>query len=160
MIEFIENIINQYQANNQCGFCWKFYAPLTEKRLNIVRNDGECCVNVFLLRDTGRDFYTNVQYINGFVTTSEEFESYDLYFLMPSIEGLNNYNELPGHLISESRHETIFKPLRDCITSKFITDICNHYKVNSWSGRYIYDFNDEKYYGFKISITQSIQQFD
>lgn len=159
MIKFIKGIIEKYNNDNQCGFCWRFYAPLTEKRLNIVRNDN-CCVNVFLTRDSGRDFYTNVKYVNGYATTFDEFESYDLYFLIASRDGLNNYNELEDNAINESRNETIFEPLRKCITSRFIVDICNHYQLVNWSGKYIYDFEDENYYGLKISITQTIQRFD
>lgn len=155
VLENIKQIIETYSDNERCGFCWNFFAPLTEQRQNIVRLSEPCCINVFLLRNKGQDFGTNITYLNGYINSERLTESYDLLFLIQSMEGLNNYNELPGHSIEESRHETIFKPLRDCIGSNLITDICNHYEVTQWSGRYIYDYQDEQYYGLRISITQS-----
>lgn len=158
VLENIKSIIERFKTDEQCGFCWNFYAPLTEQRQNIVRLSQPCCVNVFLLRNKGQDFSTNLTYQNGYIRTAKNSENYDLLFLMQSREGLNNYNELEGHPIEESRYETILKPLRDCVTDKLITDICEHYQVDQWMGRYIYDYQDEQYYGLRISITQSETQ--
>lgn len=150
-----KGLTEQLNEEEVCDFCWEFYAPLTEVKLNIIRNKGNCCVHVFLIRNKPNDFGSNLTYgTGGYLNTQIHTDSYDVLFLVSSIEGLNNYNELDNHPIEESRYETIFKPIRDCIKSKLITDICEHAQVSSWSGRFVYDYQDENYYGYRISINQ------
>ena len=60
IVELWKSIIEKYQEDGQCDFCWKFYAPLTELKLNLVRDvlvepgsddvNQACCVHVFLLK--------------------------------------------------------------------------------------------------------------
>lgn len=149
--DFLQNTISNFNAEEKCGFCWEFYAPLTEIDLNIAKTG--CCVNVFLVREKGVDFDTQIQNFNGASARQSEREHFDLYFLIKSKEGINNYNEIPGHPISESREKEIFEPLRNCITYSIFDEICKEFFIFSWSGKYIYDFQDEQYYGLRISIT-------
>ena len=160
VLELWRNLTEKLNTEESCGFCWKFYAPMTETRQNIIRKSNDCCVNVFLLRNKSQDFGSNLAYgPSGYLNAQQHTESYDILFLIPSKEGLNNYNELLGHSIDDSRYATIFKPLRDCIKSTMITSICEHASVTSWSGRYVYDYQDEQYYGLRISITQQHEEF-
>lgn len=155
IVDLWESIVDKLNLTQACGKCWKFYAPLTEFRLNVVKQDNDdCCVNVFLIRDRGTAFGSTVRYDNGFMTGRTDSETYRIMFLIKSKEGLNNYNELPNNDVLESRYETIFRPLKQCIESTLITDICNHNKLVSWNGEYIYDYQDEMYYGFALNIKQ------
>ena|SRR5690554_2621745 len=151
--DFWQNTIDNFNDENQCGFCWNFFAPLTEVQLNLIRNQDECCVNVFLVRNKGVDFDTQFSTATGVSALELEREIYDVYFLIKSKEGINNYNEMADHPISESREKTIFEPLRKCITHKLINEICKTFLVTQWQGNYIYDYQDEQYYGIKLSIT-------
>lgn len=171
IVELWRDIIEAYNIDVKCGFCWKFYAPLTEQKLNLVRDvlvepgSGEsedaCCVHVFLLRNQPDDFSSTPNY-SQFSTISDivSTENYVVYFLIKSKEGLNNYNELPGYSIDESRHETIFKPLRECIDISILTDLCLLGQVTSYRGSYVYDYQDEQYYGLKVNFSQRITNYD
>ena len=161
VLEFWKDMIETYNEDSKCDFCWNFFAPMTEKRLNIIRDitqEDDCCVNVFLLRNKSQDFGSRLTYNHNYLTRTYKTETYEVLFLIPSKEGLNNYNELSGHSLEESRYETIFKPLRDCISNHIITDICNHAPVTSWNGRYVYDYQDENFYGIRINITQEYEE--
>lgn len=158
ILELWKGITEQMNAENKCGFCWEFYAPLTDKKLNIVRGNGECCVKVFLLRNMAQDFGSRITYTNGFQTNTNNFDNYKVLFLIPSKEGVNNYNELEGWSVDESRHMKIFKPLRNCITSDILTQICSNFEITNWTGKYIYDYQDENYYGIEITINQNYNE--
>lgn len=171
IVELWRSIMQTYQEEFKCDFCWKFYAPLTELKLNTIRDilvelgSGEsedaCCVHVFLLRNQPDDFSSTPNY-SRFTTIADivSTENYVVYFLIKSKEGLNNYNELPGYSIDESRHATIFKPLRECIDISILTDLCLLGQVTSYRGSYIYDYQDEQYYGLKVNFSQRITNYD
>lgn len=164
IIKTWSEIIDRFKSDNQCGFCWNFFAPLTEVDLNLVKEDSEnecCCVNVFIVRNKGLDFSTSISYnVLQTITESIDNEFYDVYFLIKSSTGINNYNEMPNHPISESRHKTIFKPLRECITADILTNICEIGRVSQWNGTYVYDYQDEMYFGIKLSVTQQINNYE
>ena len=171
IVELWRQIIANYAETAECDFCWKFYAPLTEQKLNLVKDvlvepgsdevNQACCVHVFLLRNQPDDFSTTPNYSTyGNLNTVSHNENYVVYFLIKSKEGLNNYNEIPDHPILESRYETIFKPLRDCIDSRILTDICAIGQVTAYRGSYIYDYQDEQYYGLRINFSQRLINFD
>lgn len=157
ILELWENIVNDLNDKNECGFCWKFIGALTQKRFNLTRRSEDCCVHVALFRNLATDFGSNFVYRNGFLNDETRFENYEVMFLIQSKEGLNNYNEIEGHEVDQSRYETIFKPLRECIESNIIAGICTDYEVTQYSGRYIYDYQDEMYYGLAIRISQSFK---
>lgn len=154
-VSFWSALIKSYNRQKKCGFCWNFYAPLTEIKLNQVQLKKECCVNVFLVWDKGVDFDTQVNFDNdkGITINPMERLHYDIYFLMQSTEGKNNYNEKRFHSVNESRYETIIKPLHQCINMDIITDVCAEFGISSFSGKNIYDYQDEQYYGVRISVT-------
>lgn len=154
IIKLWKEIIETFNDEERCDWCWEFYAPLQESRLNIVKatEQNKCCVKVFVLRNEPQDFGSNLTYNRGFVSSSQNYENYKVLFLISSKEGLNNYNELGSHPVSESRYETILKPLRECIQRDILTDICEDFEVTAWNGRYIYDYQDELYYGIEIRI--------
>jgi len=60
-VAFWSELIKSYNRQKKCGFCWNFYAPLTEVKLNQVQLKKLCCVNVFLVWDKGVDFDTFIE---------------------------------------------------------------------------------------------------
>lgn len=155
--EFITKELNEH---NQCGFCWKFYAPYTSKRANIIKDDGDCCVNIILTRQSSNAFGSNLNFNKdkGYYERIEHFETYTLDFVIASKEGINNYNELFPNNIKTSRHAEIFNPLRDCISGSLIMKYCWHAPVTNWSGQYLFDQEDEMFYGLRINITQKYHE--
>lgn len=171
IVELWRDIIEAYNIDGRCDFCWRFYAPLTEQKLNLVRDvlvepgsgDSEdaCCVHVFLIRNQPDDFSSTPNYSTfGNISTVVSNENYVVYFLIKSKEGLNNYNEMPGYSIEDSRYHTIFKPLRECIDVSILTDLCLVGQVTSYRGSYVYDFQDEQYYGLRVSFSQRLTNYD
>src|SRR5690554_5295872 len=158
VVTFWSDLIETFNDENRCGYCWNFYAPLREIDLNVIRNNDECCVNVFILRNKAVDFDfvmsqdTNLHFTNA----TAQRDMHDIYFLIKSKEGINNYNEIPDHNISESRHEQIFKPLRECIKMDMITELCEKFMITNVTGRYVYDYQDEQYYGIQLTITHYV----
>lgn len=165
IIKIWKEVIENFNEENKCGFCWNFFAPLTEVDLNLVKKQNDCCcVNVFVVRNKSVDFSSNIAYnainLPTAIDQINNDEFYDVYFLIESREGINNYNEKPNHPIEESRHVTIFNPLRKCITNDILTGICGIGFITGWSGQYIYDYQDQMYYGIKLSITQRIMSYE
>lgn len=153
-VVFWKDIVCKFNEEKRCGFCWRFYAPLTEIDLNLVKKRKRCCVNVFLVWNGAQDFAAqpNFDVEKGLPNNPIETFSYQVYFLISSKEGINNYNEMPEHPISESRYETILKPLRKCINYDILNEFCLDFGVTSWTGNYVYDYQDEMYYGIRLNI--------
>lgn len=176
-----QDLIDKMNEDEACDFCWRFFAPYTQIKANVIRDDGSCCVFVILTRESANAFGTNLAYnrVKGMYENIEHYENYTIDFVIASKEGIDNYNELAGdgedipgafsfgfsegfdigddgqtRHIEQSRHATIFEPLRKCITMRLIDDLCNYAPVTSWNGRYIYDHQDEIYYGIRLNITQ------
>lgn len=154
-VTFWKTLIEKYNTDEKCGWCWNFFAPLTEVDLNLVKGGEECCINVFLTWDRGLDFQTETNWdaTFGININPVEVYNYDLWFLIKSPVGINNYNEKPDHAIEESRYETIFKPLRNCINFDMLNDICKDFGVSSFNGRNIYDYQDEMFFGIKLTVS-------
>lgn len=155
-VKFWEEIINSFNDQEKCNFCWNFYAPLTEVDLNLVDTKNDCCVHVFFVWNRGGNDFSVAPNWNanfGIYENPSETFNYNVYFLIKSPVGINNYNEKSGHLVSESRYNTIFKPLRDCINFSIFNDLCLDFGVTEFSGRNIYDYQDEMYFGINLSIS-------
>lgn len=154
-VVFWDNLIQDFNKENKCDFCWRFYAPMREIDLNLVRKKDECCVNVFLVWNGAQDFNTlaNFDINKGIPINPIEVFNYQVFFLVPSKEGINNYNEIPNHPVDESRYETILRPIRECINYNIFNDLCLKFGITSFNGSYVYDYQDEMYYGIKLNIT-------
>jgi hypothetical protein len=105
----------------------------------------ECCVNVFFT-----DF--------GFEKTTNHCDyNFNLWVLVPSDLGVNNYNEKVGHLISESNWEKIYSPLSECIGCGFNAEFCSELgyslEIMKWRGTQVVKYGDENYNGFMIQAT-------
>lgn len=154
-IELWNDIICRLNDEKKCGWCWRFFAPLTEVNMNLVKQRKECCVNVFFIWNGAEDFATrpNFDLNTGLMVEPTETFNYQVYFLINSNDGINNYNEMPEHPVSESKYLNIFKPLRECINLDILNALCLDYVVTNWSGKNIYDTTDDKYYGIRINVT-------
>lgn len=113
IVEHFKEKVTQWNAEQKCGFCFEFGAPLDESTLNKQQTEN-CCVNVFITDISMRSGYSNKEGFNGSKVLKSCFYSFNLWFLVKSDLGTNNYNEILGHSIEESKWETIFNPLLEC----------------------------------------------
>lgn len=152
IVNLWQTIIDDFNLNNKCGFCWNFGAPLTESAINISQTDG-CCVSVFLT-----DYNFEVLYENFGSYSDKRYcdHSFNLWVLLPSQLGTNNYNEIRGHDITNSNWQKIFLPLQECFGYSFDLDFCKYagskLYITKWRAFKVSNFQDG-YSGFRIQIT-------
>jgi len=158
-ILFLEQQIHRYNTDKKCGFNWFFSAPLTSEALYLqqIRTDHQKSVQVFFLQDTQPAFSVQNQYDSktNFITQSYYLENFSLFFLLPNSLGRNNYNEIEGHPVSESRSAELMK-LKECITDLQL-DFCGflgtNYQVTQWNGHQKINFTDNNYLGYQVIVS-------
>lgn len=159
-ITFFEEQIKAYNEENYCGKCWEFSAPLTEEKANAqqMREDGKCCVQVMVTRmrdSTNIEYRTNMGF--GHESDRSNSTTMDVYFLMPSTMGTNNYNETKGYGTTGSNWEEIIKPLWECVNPDMFTKQCEllgyYFEVTQFSRDTVTDFLDENWCGIKLNLT-------
>lgn len=154
IVKLWQDIANNYNTNLKCGFCWNFGAPLTESAINAQQNTNtnKCCVNLFL---------TDIGFESGF---EEDFNKasvnkycdyyFNIWVLLPTNLGVNNYNEIPNHEISQSNWATIYKPLFDCLGCDFDGQFCLNLgypvSIKKWRMSQVVKYQDANYSGYKI----------
>lgn len=161
IVQFWQDQVTAWNDENKCDFCWEFGAPLVESANNVQQSKSEeCCVHVFL---TDSSFSETPKYSStGFVNGVETKEIFTLWVLIPSKLGQNNYNEINGHDVSESKWKTIFKPLKDCVGSAQMIDACAKLGIKAdiikWVGELVTNYQNMNYAGWKINGTISIKE--
>lgn len=138
-----EAIFNQFNTDNQCGFCWSFtyarkdYANLTKK--------DECCVHVFL-----HDFTTDV-----ISNDREEYTQhiYTLKIVLNSLFDIQIFNELQPE-DAKSKFADYIEPLLDCFPEAYKKEVCNQgWDVTKTRINAKYNTNDQNRDGIEIQYT-------
>jgi len=151
IVNFYKDKVQQWNDENKCGFCYSFGAPLFNSELNIQQIE-DCCLNVFLVNYNIKPIYKNDNVFFGYQNIDYFLHNFDLYLILPSELGINNYNEISGHPIEESKWKTIFFPLINC----FSVEIFKCENINNFAGFIIDDISlvhnylDNVYNGIKI----------
>lgn len=159
-IELFQKQIEKYNADQKCGYCWFFSAPLTESAANIqqLRDDAKCCVQVMYLQDRQAAFSVQTNYDERTTFIRDRFctENLRLLFVLPDELGKNNYNEIDGHPVNEGRWEDLMT-LKDCIGCGFQIDFCEligvQWQVVKWEGFQRILYLDNNYIGYEVNVT-------
>lgn len=161
-IDFFQRQIDKYNEDEKCGFCWFFSAPLIESAVNIqqLREDSKCCVQVMFLQDKQAAFSTSTTYDEKTTFIKDVFctENFRLLFLIPfpNALGTNNYSEIEGHPIEESKSEKLME-LKDCISCGFQLDFCEligtTWQVMKWEGYQRINYQNNNYLGYEVNVT-------
>jgi hypothetical protein len=96
---------------------WQFHAPLFAPEVGFNQPKRDADVTVWL--ENYRVRKTRNLSETGKVSSVNRLTTFDLYFGMKDEVGVNNYNEIQGHPIDESRWETIYEPLRACLETDY-----------------------------------------
>lgn len=122
IVTTLQDIIERYNEDEQCGFCWSFIHARKDYA-NLVRPcvDGVCCVN-FLLEN-----YTSEERYNGNESTRDHELSYTEYSF-DAFAGFQGALDIQYHNettegIDESKYITAISPLETCFES-FGDEIC------------------------------------
>jgi hypothetical protein len=155
IVLFWKKQVDLWNENQKCNLCWEFSAPLVNSQINIVQNE-KCCVNVFLTDLKFREVKDYNQ-ITGLVAKIRCVWNVTVHFLVRENLGVNNYNEIKGYPIEESKWENIFKPIIDCVGCGNILDTCeisghSNLKIEMGSDAVlVHNYLDENYNGWRVN---------
>lgn len=137
IVAFFKDLVDHYNNLEKCGFCWSFGAPLSESALNKqqLRDEEVCCMNIFL---SDVKYRSEIRYNTN--TGLQNYEACNITFTLyvgrqTEDLGLNSYNEINDHPITESLWETIWKPLQDCFGCGRELDLCElgwDFDITKW----------------------------
>jgi len=158
IVNFWEQQIQIWQDEQKCGLCWSFDAPLFDSAINIAQSEAEtkCCVHIFL---TNISFKETNNYNNTTGLNTGKFceWSFNIYALIPSSLGQNNYKEIKGYTTDLSKWVTIYKPISDCLSCDSILDFCRilskQVTITSKSSVMVENWMDKNYSGWKNTYT-------
>lgn len=157
IVDFWAKQIEKWNDEMKCGFCWEFSAPLVTSQINIVQNE-KCCVNVFLTDVRFRETIVRNP-TTTLITSKTCVWNFSVYALLPKQLGINNYNEIKDHPIEESKWNTVFKPLIDCLGCDNVLDTCEILGLTNVNvsmpsdALLIHNYLDKNYNGWKVNYT-------
>lgn len=159
IVEFWSQQVELWRKDQKCGLCWDFGAPLYESAVEShrIKEGKECCVQVLLINPS---FSSTRNYlISGLYNTQICTDSFQLLFVMPSRIDINNFNELPGFSIEESKWFTVFNRLKKCIECDAELAFCeilgsNSLRLTNWSATILpANFTSNNYAGFRLNVS-------
>ena len=157
VITFFEDAVTKWNAEDKCGLCWSFGAPLSESGMNASEptDADKCCVHLFVTY-----YKTSTSYTKNTATGLKNREWCDHIFTMFAVQGsdigLNVYNEQPNHPINESLWKTHLQPLQDCLGCGNELELCElgyEFEISKWDMEVVKKLEDMNYTGWKISAT-------
>lgn len=157
IVNFWKEQVRIWNETEKCGLCFEFAAPLVASQINIVQEE-ECCVNVFLTDIRFREI-KNRNSVTGLITSKTCVWNFSLYVLKKENLGVNNYNEIKGHPVDESKWGTIFKPIIDCLGCDNILDTCEILGLTNVNidmpsdAILIHNYLDDNYNGWKLNYS-------
>lgn len=156
IVKFWKDQVALWNEQEKCDLCFEFAAPLINSQINTIQNET-CCVQVFI---TDISFRENIvrNSVTGFTTSKTCIDTFVLWALQKSELGVNNYNEIKGHPIEESKWNNIFLPLKECLSCGNVLDTCEilgqtNVNVDLTNASMVHSYLDDAYNGWKINYT-------
>lgn len=155
LLKLLQTQVSIWNAEQKCGFCWSFGAPLTDSSLNKKQLE-DCCLQVFvtnLTKRKNRTYNEETSYLNDY---SVDY-NFDLHILYPDRVDINTYNEQLGHPIDESKWATILHPIDECFCAEKFVDFCKligkNLRITNQSSRVRINWLDNNYTGWTYSLS-------
>jgi hypothetical protein len=148
MIDFFENLISQWNEEEKCDLCWRFFGAGRSDYSNLITHDS-CCVAVVLENFGSRYGYSRNKYdINEKEYCEDWFE---LIVGVPSSLDLSFYNEISDDFKDTSKYKQYIQPIIDCIGCGIDIE-CNEqgYEVMEWSWSLVLNYQDYNLDGIRI----------
>jgi len=157
IVLFWKQQIDIWNEQEKCGLCWEFSAPLVASQINIVQKET-CCVQVFLTDIKFREEKV-IDSITGLTRSKKCIWSFSIHALLSENLGVNNYNEIKGHSVDESKWTNIFYPIIQCLGCDNILSTCDILGRSisvqqQGDAQLIHNYLDD-YNGWKINYTFS-----
>lgn len=162
IVSFFKKLVDHYNTEQKCGFCWGYGAPLSESGMNKqeLTEQDVCCMNIFL---------SDVEYRSEFrFSPSTQLPNYEGCFINFTLYvgrqiediGLNSFNEIPDHPVEESLWETVWKPLQDCFGCGRELDLCElgyNFDITKWDMKLVKFKDDKNFTGWRVQGTFRIK---
>lgn len=148
-------MVGDWAAEEKCGFCWEFTAPMRESDLNEYVMKGEPCCLLVAVTDYRVQCSSPVNRSTGLRTLGAEIHDFNLHFITHDDIGKNVYNEIPGHPLAESKWATILKPIADCVVCDplvFCEYLGFEMEVSLWRLIPRMDWLDSNYSGWTVNV--------
>jgi len=156
IVEFFKQVAADWNAETKCGFCWEFGAPLEESAANKQQQETKCCVKLMLYDITVNQQRT-FDPVTTFQTGRADSHSFTLLAVKQDDIGKNNYNEIQGHPIEESKWEETLRPLQECLSAENLLPFCEKLgysvQVTAWNMSTKTNYLDANYTGWQIRAT-------
>lgn len=157
IVKFWKDQTDLWNEQNKCGLCFEFSAPLVNSQINTAQKETPCCVQVFITDITFNETLVRNS-VTGLTTSKTCVDRFTLWALIESPLGVNNYNEIKGHPIDESKWTNIYLPLKECLGCENILDTCEilnqtNVNVDLTNATLVHNYLDQSYSGWKIQYT-------
>ena len=157
LILFFNDLVEQWNADEKCGFCWTYTAPMRDSDLNEyqIRDEDKCCLVVAI---TDYSFETVRRYDNASKLVQDKYINHDFKLNIMGTDSIsrNVYNEIKDHPLAESKWMKILKPIYDCASADDILTFCLDLgyivQIERWLGTQIMDAHDNNYTGWKFNV--------
>jgi len=158
IVKFWSDQVSIWNEQEKCGFCWEFAAPLVPSQINIVQTEPteeDCCIKVFLTDLRFREVIVRNTTTNLIINKTCVW-TFNLWVMQSKTLGINNYNEIKGHSVDESKWNELFYPLINCLGCDNILDTCEilgETNVNvsmNQDATLVHNYLDDNYNGWKI----------
>lgn len=158
IVNFWNKQVEKWNCDNKCDMCWEFHAPLVLSQLNITQTNS-CCVNIFLTDVRFRE-EKNINQITTLTTSKRCIWNFSIYALVQQDLGVNNFNEIKGHPVDQSKWSNILYPIIQCLGCDNILDFCeilgeDIIVTQNGDAVLIHNYLDSNYNGWKINYTFS-----
>jgi len=162
IVDFWSKQVALWQTENKCGLCWEFGAPLVNSAINKQKLNDSCCVQVMLTNIRFRKT-ENRNATSQLVTEKICTWTVTVHAVIQSEIDTNNYNEIKEHPVSESKWNTIYNPLLDCLSCDSILDYCRvlgyDVIVNQVSDfELVHNYLDNNYSGWRVNYTFTLRR--
>lgn len=162
IVKFFADQVDKWNIEEKCGFCWNFGAPLVQSEIEKQQlpPDKPCCMNLFLTNIRFSDRVTRNPVTNLVVSSWCDW-NFTLWVITPEPLGTNNYNEILGHPVEESKWVKIFQPIQECLGCGSLMDFCTllgyDVNINSRNGEIVHNYGGQSYNGWRINFTFSVR---
>jgi len=161
LVKFWQDQINKWNEDEKCGLCFEFSAPLVNSQINATESET-CCVNIFMTDVKFREDKV-INSITQLQQSSKCIWNFTLYAVIQKDLGINNYNEQKEYPVTESKWNTVFYPIIQCLGCDNILDYCEilGYKIEvrqNGDATLVHNYLDSNWNGWKINYSFTINK--
>lgn len=160
IVGFLKAVVDELNTGNivDCDGCYYYGAPLTEsaKELQQVPDDKCDCKLLYLTRYNYR-LVEQRNPLTQLISTVAINHFLTIEVVVLDNIAKNNYNEMNEYPISESRWETILKPIQFCFTKEnFFNALCSagyDLQATDFTAEMVFVSASNNYTGWKFNVT-------